>query len=234
MIPRLYINAPFCAGQPIAVSLEQSHYLRHVLRLENGAEVMVFNGHDGAWRGTLLVHKRSCEIRLDIQVNEQPAASPSPVRLIVAPCKRQDMVIEKATELGATQISPVLTQRTTVRASTADKWQRWAIEAAEQCERLDIPQIDPLQPLPEVITAASSPIYWAAERQEAPPLWSQLRADQEKPLTLLIGPEGGFSPAEVDLLSGHPLVIPVSLGPRILRTETAVIVALTSVMMYIQ
>jgi 16S rRNA (uracil1498-N3)-methyltransferase len=143
------------------------------------------------------------------------------------------MVIEKATELGISQISPVLTQRTTVRASAADKWQRWAIEAAEQCERLDVPLIDPLQPLPEVVAAISSPIYWAAERQEAPPLWSHLRAPSQHPVTLLIGPEGGFSPTEIEFLSGHPHIIPVNLGPRILRTETAVIVALAAVMMYI-
>jgi len=220
--PRLYVHTDL-AGNDIALDDAQAHYLRNVMRRADGDVVRLFNGRDGEWLANLaFVGKRDVSVRLDKQVKPQPARTRR-VHLLFAPLKkdRMDTLIEKAVELDATDLHPVVTDRTEVREVKADKINVHIIEAAEQCERMDIPTLHPLAPLEKVLASwKSGPVFAGLERSDA-----QLLRDALVPegnCAALIGPAGGWTNDERDMLAQSPAITPISLGNNVLRSETAV------------
>jgi 16S rRNA (uracil1498-N3)-methyltransferase len=215
--PRLFVAAALHQGATIAPTPAQTHYLVTVLRRTQGATVCLFNGRDGAWSARLA---RDC-LRVDALLSPQ---APEPdLWLAFALLKRDatDLVVQKATELGVARILPVLTARTNAGRVNRDRLTAIAIEAAEQSERLTVPEILPPQPLAALLAAwpTDRRLVVAMERSAAPPIAGPAGG-------LLIGPEGGFTEAELDALRRNPVVVPATLGPRILRAETAAIAGL--------
>ncbi|MBI1187157.1 MAG: 16S rRNA (uracil(1498)-N(3))-methyltransferase [Alphaproteobacteria bacterium] len=241
--PRLMTDASLTPGAEIALDAEQTHKLATVLRLKPGASVRAFNSRDGEWRCELLrADKRGGALAIREQVR---APTPSPdVDLLFAPVKRHatDLIIEKATELGVRGLQPVITKRTIVDTVRLDRLALIAREAAEQTERFDAPAVSAALPLGRVLDGwdpARTLIYadergdapdaqWGGDKGRAAPIADVVAAlSPGQPLALLIGPEGGFDPAERQLLRSLAFVAAVSLGPRILRAETATIAALS-------
>jgi 16S rRNA (uracil1498-N3)-methyltransferase len=225
---RLFVDAPLAAGAEIPLSEAQAHQLRNVLRLDAGAAVALFNGRDGEWQGRLdALGKRSAVVTTEARLRPQ-AAEPD-IWLLFAPIKgpRVDWIVEKAAELGVSAVLPVLTRRTVVSRVNVERLRAHAVEAAEQCERLTVPQVDEPRPLEDVISTwpADRRLYVAAERRDASPMAGAIRADGA-PAAILIGPEGGFEPAELDRLVQTGFAALVGLGPRILRADTAAVAAL--------
>lgn len=228
-IPRLFVTAPLAPGAEVALSDAQGRYLRTVLRLEPGAGVRAFNGADGEWSTELLAAKRGMALRCGEQTRQQ--SFPPDLMLLFAPVKRAgtDLIAEKATELGVRVLQPALTRRTRSETVRAERLRAIAIEAAEQTERLDVPEVREAIPLRALLSRwdGARRIIFADEAGEAAPIPAALAASaRAEKLALLIGPEGGFEPEERRVLRELPFVTPVSLGPRILRAETAVIAAL--------
>ncbi len=238
--PRILIDQPLSAGLIVVLNAGQSRHIGAVLRLDADDHVRVFNAGDGEWRARLAnVGKRGVTVQVEDFIR---AAHATPeLDLLFAPVKRHatDLIVEKATELGARRIRPVITQRTIAETVRLDRLQTIAREAAEQTERFDVPEI--LEPLALAKALdgwdAARPLIYADEAggsEHAP--WGAGRAQsirdamakrRSEKLALLIGPEGGFAPQERDMLRALPFVNAVSLGPRILRAETAVIAALS-------
>ncbi|MDO5528609.1 MAG: 16S rRNA (uracil(1498)-N(3))-methyltransferase [Paracoccus sp. (in: a-proteobacteria)] len=224
---RLFIDEPLGAGQAVTLSPAQAHYLSGVMRLGEGAEIEIFNGRDGAWLAELgRVSKRGGAAIAKSQ--SAPQRMPPDLWLIFAPIKkaRTDFIVEKAAEMGAARIIPVQTEFTNAERIRQDRLQAHAIEAAEQCGGTFVPPVDDLIRLDRLLSGwdGARRILWADEALAGP---SELLAGQPQgPWAILIGPEGGFSPAERDRLRGTDFVIPVSLGPRILRADTAAVAAL--------
>jgi len=226
---RLFVTGTLSAGQMLDLAPEQARRLASVLRLSAGDRVKLFNGVDGEWSGVIeSLGKNSARVLLENMVREQIASSGP--WLVFSPVKksRLDMIIEKATELGVARLIPVITERTESRRVNLDRLRAQTIEAAEQCERLDIPQID--EPLKLEKLALSWPadrkLLVCAERIGAPPLATVLTQNAAL-FAILVGPEGGFEKGELDWIINQPISVAVGLGPRILRTETAAIAALT-------
>ena len=215
---------PLAAGTLLSATPAQAHYLGTVMRRGPGATLRLFNGHDGEWEARIVTQSRTA-VRLEVTAQRRPQGQEPDLWLAFAPLKRDaiDLVAQKATELGAAALLPVLTRRTVAARVNLDRLAAIATEAAEQCERLTVPRIAAPQTLPALLSAwpAGRPLFAAIERTAAPPL-----APWRAPCGLLIGPEGGFAPEELDELDRHALVKPASLGPRILRAETAAIVGL--------
>ena len=225
---RLFVEAPLEAGAAVALAPGQAHYVRNVMRQAPGGRVRLFNGRDGQWEGAIetLAPNRAM-IRPVARLAAQPPAPD--LRLLFAPLKseRTRFVVEKATELGAGAIHPVLTQFGQTRRVNLERLRAHAIEAAEQCGRLEVPRIAPPCPLPGALGD------WPTERRllvcdpEARSTMAEaVDGDSGASWAILIGPEGGFAPAERRLLADHPAAVPARLGPRILRAETAVAAAL--------
>lgn len=225
---RIFCESDLSQDAETALDAGPAHKLRAVLRAQVGDEILLFNGRDGEWRAELTaLGKTKAQARCREQTRRQ-AAEPGPW-LVFAPLKkdRLDQVVEKAVELGVERLIPVITQRTENRRMKMERLQSQIIDAAEQCERLTLPQINApiaLDHLPRM-WAKERKLLVAAERRDAPALTDSLSAPAET-LGLLIGPEGGFTPQELDWIVNLPISIPVSLGPRILRAETAAIAAL--------
>ena len=221
---RLHVAMPLAAGATLTTTPAQAHYLRTVMRRGPGATLRLFNGRDGEWEARILALSRDAA-RLEVGRQQRPQAQDPDLWLAFAPLKRDatDLIVQKATELGATALLPVLTRRTVAARVNLDRLAAIATEAAEQCERLTVPRIAAPQSLSDLLAAWPSgrTLFAAIERTAAPPL-----RPCRGPCGLLIGPEGGFAPEELDELDRHALVKPVSLGPRILRAETAAIVGL--------
>lgn len=222
---RLFVDARLAAGAVVAATPGQAHQLGAVLRRSVGDAVRLFNGVDGEWRATIAALRRD---RATFAVGEAlraQAAEPE-LRLVLAALKRDAMewAVEKATELGVASLQPVFTRRSVVDRINLDRLAAIAREAAEQCERLTLPQIAPARPLHAALDAwDGAPLLVAAERAEATPLMLALRPP---PVGLLIGPEGGFERVELDDLRRRRFVSLVGLGPRILRAETAALAGL--------
>ena len=218
--PRLYIQATLASGGAFPLPESQAHYARNVMRLGAGDSLRLFNGHNGEWRGDIVSSdKKAVIVKLAAQLRPQPATPPA-THLIFAPIKKTQMewMIEKAVELGATDFHPVLTQHTDMRHLNEDRLRTQIIEAAEQCERLDIPALHPLVTLDKKLQSWTGPkIFAALERAAAPALAAPVTGD----IAFLIGPEGGFSTREKEMIAAHSSVSPVSLGTLILRAETA-------------
>lgn len=223
--PRLFVDTALRAGAAFALAPAQAHYLGTVLRRGPGDRLRLFNGRDGEWQARLDTLRRD---RATVVVDAclRPQVEETDLWLAFALLKRDatDLVVQKATELGAAALLPVLTARTNAGRVNEDRLRAIAIEAAEQCERLTLPRIAAPVALAALLDAwpADRPLFAAIERSsDAAPL----RPAHGK-AGLLVGPEGGFAPAELDALGNHPLVTPVRLGPRVLRAETACLAGL--------
>lgn len=219
---RLFVSAPLFAGAVVGATAAQAHYLGHVMRRGPGEALRLFNGAEGEWRGRIAsLRKDRCEIAVEAPL--RPQAPEPDLWLAFAPLKRDatDLVARQATELGVSRLLPVFTERTVAARVNLERLSAIATEAAEQCERLTVPVLRPPARLAELLGGwdAARRLAAALERTEAP-------APAAGPGALLIGPEGGFSPGELDALRRRPFVVPVSLGPRILRAETAAIAGL--------
>ena len=225
---RLYTQHDLASGAALPLDEGQSRYLAAVMRLAVGDEVSVFNGRDGEWRGTLAsVGKRA--VVLTVLAQSRPQTVVPDVDLIVALVKRGPLetIIEKATELGVSRLRLVTTERTNADHVRLDRLRIIALEAAEQTGRLEVPQVaEPIKV--ERLLADWSPdrrLMFCDEAGDALPVLEAVKA--VGPWGILIGPEGGFSPKERDQLRALTFTTPVSLGPRILRADTAAISALT-------
>lgn len=223
---RLYVDQSLAAGQPVAVGDAQANYLFNVMRLGVGGVVKLFNGQDGEWLAQVEnAGKRQGILRCTAQ--SAPLVPPPDLWLLFAPIKkaRTDFIVEKAVELGAARILPVQTRFTNERLRE-DKLRAHAIEAAEQCEATYVPPVDDLIPLDKLLVSwnPARRILWADEGLKGRAALSQAAPG---PWAVLIGPEGGFAPEERTKLHALPFVTPISLGPRILRADTAVVAALT-------
>lgn len=225
---RLYIDHPFVPGQAVPLDAGQAHYLTGVMRLPAGAEIAVFNGRDGEWTAAIArADKRGGAVSLIAPARPQQA--PPDVWLIFAPIKkaRTDFIVEKATELGAARILPVQTDHTNADRIAQPRLQAHAVEAAEQCGGTFVPPVADLVPLSRLLDGwdGSRRILWADEALVGPAV--TLAGLPPGPWAILIGPEGGWSAAERARLRGMDQVTRISLGPRILRADTAAVAALT-------
>lgn len=232
---RLFVEASLQAGVAVPLADGQAHYLQNVMRLGAGEAVAVFNGRDGEWRATLQPISKK---KADLLVAEplKPQVSCPDVWLVFAPIKhgRIDFLAEKAAELGASALLPVMTARTNASRVKTERLQANATEAAEQCERMDVP------PVHEPRSFAQLLADWPPERlliygdetgQGLPPaeLFASL-SPAIRQWAVLVGPEGGFAPEELARLRAAPFAHAISLGPRVLRADTAGLAALTCVM----
>ena len=227
---RLFTDGPLGPGLEIRADEADAHHVVRVLRLGPGDSLSVFNGRDGEWAATITdAGKKSLTLRLDRQTRPQ---TPEPdIWLLFAPLKKTatDFIVEKATELGVARLIPVLTERTETRRVNLDRLAQTARDAACQCERLGLPAIEQPRPLADVLAAwpEDRTLVAALERaRDVPPLSSVAR-ETPLPHAFLIGPEGGFSPAELDGPLKQAFVRGAHLGPRILRAETAALAALS-------
>ena len=227
-LPRLYIEENLTAGAQIELPREATHYLTKVIRKSEGDAIRVFNRASGEWRAIIeTVSKKSAQLMVQERLRH-PAPAPD-VTLMFAPVRkhRTAFIIEKGTELGVRRFQPVLTSRTQFPRLNIDKARLQAIEAAEQTERLDIPEIKTARPLLEVLGAwDDTPILFADEAGEAEGA-HEVCKKLSAPLAILIGPEGGFTEAEREELRAMKNVHPVTLGPRILRADTAAVALLS-------
>ena len=224
---RLFIDVPLAAGALLEPSSAQCHYLLTVMRRQRGDEAALFNGRDGEWLAVIeAVDRRRCRLLIGEQLRPQ-TLEPGPA-LLFAPLKRirQEFLIEKATELGATRFEPVFTRRSVVDRVNRARVLSIAIEAAEQCGRLTIPEFEPPIALDERLESWPEDrlLLYADESGAGEPLLEILRA--RGPGDLLVGPEGGFTEDELGGLRGLEQGVAISLGPRVLRAETAALAAL--------
>ncbi len=229
---RLYVDHPLGPGQTVPVPAEQAHYLFGVMRLTVGAVVSLFNGRDGEWDASVVTAgKRGGVLLADVQT--LPLQLPPDLWLCFAPLKkaRTDFVVEKAVEMGAARIVPVQTDFTNAERLRGDKVRAHVIEAAEQCGATFVPDVAEVVKLSRLLDdwPAGRQIMFCDEgsRGRDPVKFGALSSDIAGPWAILIGPEGGFSPTERARLLAMPLAHPVSLGPRILRADTAAVAALT-------
>ncbi len=225
---RLYVEHPLGKGQSVSLSREQAHYLFGVMRLGVGDGVVLFNGADGEWRaevaeagkrgGTLICADRT-----------GPQQTPPDLWLLFAPIKkaRTDFIVEKAAELGAARICPVQTGHTNAERIRRDRLQAHAVEAAEQCGGTYVPEVTELRRLDRVLDdwPPGRHLLWPDEALAGAPR-ADLSSLPKGPWAILIGPEGGFSDVERTRLSALPQAHRISLGPRILRADTAAVAAL--------
>ena len=227
-LTRLYIADPLAEGAEVELSKEHAHYLGNVLRKGVGDAVRVFNGEAGEWRAEITaMSKRAGKLTL-IEPLRAPKLCPD-ITLCFAPIRkhRTSFIIEKAAELGVRKLQPVITARTQFPKFNVEKARLQSIEAAEQTERLDIPDIAPPVKLTQMIEDWDNrTLIYADEAGDAFPALNAL-GTLSGPAAILIGPEGGFTPQERELLRSQNFVKPVSLGPRILRADTAALALLT-------
>lgn len=227
-LPRLFLSSPLSGGCEVRLEGPQHHYLKNVLRQDAGDHVRIFNGREGEYMAHIeKADKKSLLLLVGEPLKAQPPA-PRKRHLIFAPIKKERMewMVEKAVELGATDLHPLFTQNTDIRKFNEERLSSQIIEAAEQCERLDIPALHPAIELKALLKRwpAAIPLLAAIERFNAPRL-CDLPAQGD--CGFLIGPAGGFSAEEKELIAGYDFVRPVSLGENILRAETAALAGLS-------
>jgi 16S rRNA (uracil1498-N3)-methyltransferase len=229
---RLHIDLSFAAGAVLPLEREQANYLLNVLRLKAGDAIRIFNGRDGEWLARISPEgRKQATLALVEQLKPQPV-QPT-LHYLFAPLKhaRLDYMAQKAVEMGAGVLQPVLTRRTQVSRINLERLRANAVEAAEQCGILSLPRIEPEQPLEAALVALPAEqllIFCDEDLPQASPL-AALAACEPGPLAVLIGPEGGFDEAERRLIRARPRTLPISLGPRILRADTAAVAALAVV-----
>ncbi|MBM7045014.1 MULTISPECIES: 16S rRNA (uracil(1498)-N(3))-methyltransferase [Rhizobium] len=226
---RLFVTSDIKAGSAIEADQDQFNYLANVLRMEDGAELLLFNGRDGEWKASVSFPSRK-RIQLTPVEETRPQPTPSDLHYLFAPLKvgRLDYLVQKAVEMGAGLLQPVMTQHVQGKITNLDKVRANVIEAAEQCGILGIPDVA------EPVKLADLLAHWPRERriiycdegdagQNPLPLLTTIK---EKHLALLVGPEGGFSDEERALLRSLDFVTAIPLGPRILRADTAAVAAM--------
>ncbi|MGZ9100972.1 MAG: 16S rRNA (uracil(1498)-N(3))-methyltransferase [Brevundimonas sp.] len=226
---RLHVPSPLAPDAAVLPTLDQSRYLTQVMRLKLGDSLLAFNGRDGEWRCVIAeILKKGVVLRAEAQV--RPQATGPDVQLLIAVVKKSalEFAVEKATELGARRVGLVVTHRTQTSHVRMDRLDAIAIEAAEQTGRLDVPMIDEPVKLGELLDGweTGRRLMFCDETGGAPVMTALAEAGSG-PWAVLIGPEGGFSPEERERLRALPFTTAVSLGPRILRADTAAIAALT-------
>lgn len=226
---RLFIRGDLGPGAAIAPTLDQSRYLTQVMRLKAGDALLVFNGRDGEWRASIAeVLKKGVILRADEQTRPQTDAPD--VELLMAVIKKAPLeyAVEKATELGVRRVRLIRTRRSTAEHLRLDRLDAIAEESAEQCGRLDVPPVDDPVKLDALLDSwEGSRRLLFCDETGGPAAAVTLRDQPRGPWSILIGPEGGFAPEERDRLLALPGAVPVSLGPRILRADTAAGAALT-------
>ncbi len=228
-IIRLFVDADLAAGAVLSLAREHVHYLINVMRRRADDQIAVFNGRDGEWLAELTTaEKRKVEVTL-LELRRAQTAEPD-LWLAFAPIKRArlDFTVQKATELGVSKLMPVITERTMADRVKQDRITANMVEAAEQSERLTVPVADPPQKLGALLAAwpDTRPLIFCDESLEGQSIADALDGMTPGPMGVLIGPEGGFTDAERTKIKAHPAAIPVSLGPRILRADTAALATL--------
>ena len=225
-LPRLFVRQPLGEGASVGLAAGQANYLGKVLRLSEGAEVLVFDGSTGEWLARIAEAGKKRMTLVVERMTREPETIPE-VWLAFAPVKRTqtDWLVEKATELGAARLIPVMTRRTVAERVKLERLEAIAIEAAEQCGRTRLPDIDEPMPLARLLQYrdASRTLYFADEAGGGE--WAP-DAFTAGPCLILTGPEGGFTGEEREAIRAAPNSVAVSLGPRILRAETAALAAL--------
>ena len=229
---RLFVSVDLSAGSLVLLGEPQAHYLVNILRMAAASKVLVFNGRDGEWQGELCdIKKRSAAVRLVTQT--RPQIDSPDLDYLFAPLKRSrlDYMVQKAVEVGVARLRPVITQRTIAERVNLDRMRANAIEAAEQCGVLRVPEV--LEPVALEKALADWDgtrrlIFCDEDAEHKSPL-NVMTKIQPGPLAVLIGPEGGFDPRERGALMARPFVHAVSLGPRIMRADTAAVAALALV-----
>ena len=227
---RLFVPDDLAAGRDVALSADHAHYLVNVMRQGVGATIGLFNGRDGEWRALIVeASRRACRVALEAKTRDQTRVPDLELVIAVVKRARLETIVEKAAELGAARVRPVLTHRTNADRVRTDRLAAIMVEAAEQCERLEVPAIEEPEKLDRLLDRwdASRRLVFCDEGGDAQDALTALGALPPGPAAILIGPEGGFSPEERARLRAMPGVVPVTLGPRILRADTAAISALT-------
>jgi 16S rRNA (uracil1498-N3)-methyltransferase len=233
---RLFVKDDICENQTLRLEKQHCHFLRNVLRLKPGEQIALFNGKDGEWLCQIEELTKGNGAVLPLE-RLRPQHTTPRLRLCFAPIKKDalNFVIEKATELGVTELQPVITRYTNTERVRTERLLANAIEASEQCGRLDVPVVCESIQFSQLIKELdiSTSLLACVETGETEPIAKILGATAEAskgiPSSILIGPEGGFSEAEIALLQSNQFVLPVGLGPRILRADTAAVAALVIV-----
>ena len=231
--PRLFVRSPLKTGAAVALNPEQTNYLANVLRLGSGDRVLLFNGRDGEFMSVLAAIARG-GASLAVGAQVRPQEAPPDVDLLFAPLKhaRLDYLAQKAVEMGARRLIPVMTRRTQVARLNLERLKANAIEACEQCGVIWTPEIATLEPLERVLASWPSDrllVFCDEDAPEANPLSALLGAGDSRGVGLLIGPEGGFEDREREAILSLPRVLRLSLGPRVVRADTAAVAALALV-----
>jgi len=232
--PRVYLDAPLAAGQAVSFDRAQANYLLNVLRLKHGDALLLFNGRDGEWQARLAgTGKRALTAVIGERMREQPR--PSDLHFLFAPLKhaRLDYLVQKAVEMGAARLQPVITRHTQVARVNLDRMRANVIEAAQQCGILTLPEVAEPVTFKAAIGAADADrllVFCDEDAEVKDPVAALTAAARAGlPLAVLIGPEGGFAEEERDSLLQRPNVVRIALGPRILRADTAAVAALALV-----
>jgi 16S rRNA (uracil1498-N3)-methyltransferase len=231
--PRLYVDAPLRGDAEVALDRDQSNYLFNVLRLPEGASVLLFNGRDGEWRSSVSkAGKRGGALHIAEQARAQTAATD--LHLLFAPLKhaRLDYLVQKAVEMGVSRIQPVITQHTQVTRVNVERMRANVVEAAQQCGVLSLADVDEPVRFAEMLEGLEPTrllVFCDEDAEMRDPIEALAQARPAGPLAVLLGPEGGFSEAEREALVNRGHVLRVSLGPRILRADTAAVAALALV-----
>ena len=226
-LPRLFVRSALGEDSTVELGPAQANYLGNVMRLDVGREMLLFDGENGEWLGRVAeVSKKRMTLSVERRTREQDMAPD--LWLAFAPVKRAqtDWLVEKATELGVARLIPVITARTIVERVKLERLETIAIEAAEQCNRTTVPAIAEPVPLAGLLNEIDRTLYFADEQGGAAPAV----AFQHGPALILTGPEGGFTEEERTAIRAAPATVAFSLGPRILRAETAALAAVTSYM----
>ncbi len=229
---RLYCEEPLRQHSSFALPAKAAHYLVSVLRVRVGESVALFNAEDGQWRASITQLTKK-NVVVDVEEKQRDAIASPDLWLVFAPIKagRIDFLVEKATELGASELFPVNTDYTNASRVNTERLHAQAVEAAEQTERFDVPVLHEFQSLEKLLGSWPNDrtLIYADESGGGAPIGAALKTLEGTKLALLIGPEGGFSSKERDRLHGLSYTVPVGLGPRILRAETAAVAALACI-----
>ncbi|GJM03797.1 MAG: ribosomal RNA small subunit methyltransferase E [Rhodomicrobium sp.] len=229
---RLYVDAALAEGAVIECDRAQANYLLNVLRLNEGREIALFNGRDGEWRARVERQGRKSAL-LSLVAQLRPQEAGPDLHYLFAPLKkaRLDYMVQKAVELGASRLTPVLTEYCQVERVNLERMRANAIEAAEQCGLISLPLIDSPVKLVDLIGEwdKNRSLVFCNEKHEISGPVADLEGLQGGKMAVLIGPEGGFSPQEALLLQSQEFVTSISLGPRIMRADTAAVAALSLV-----
>jgi 16S rRNA (uracil1498-N3)-methyltransferase len=229
---RLFVPHPLAPGVSVELAEGQAHYLLHVLRMKPGGKLLVFNGIDGEWQASIATAKKRSTV-LAIESLIRPQAHGPDIDYVFAPLKhaRLDYMVQKAAEMGVRRLRPVLTRRTQAGRVNLERMRANAIEAAEQCGVLTVAEVLQPEPLAKVIEGwvRPRPLIFCDEEADCRDPLATLARVSPGPVAVLVGPEGGFDAAERQLLREQDFVVPLSLGERVIRADTAAVAVLALV-----